>query len=219
MESREGDFGHVIATYREVAAHFGLKGPDQGRTKVKRAGWPTEPQNHPADPIRVRVPREAWDGASQARERAGVIFRREKVSQAERPAPSQHIQGPPSLPPELPALIKQLEGAHATLRERLERADAEAKAERDRAVVAEQALAETRERAARLEGELDGLKLGTEHLHDRLSQAERVKEEAQRQALENKAAAETERRAREEAEAALARLRGRRLWARLRNRP
>jgi regulator of replication initiation timing len=78
---------------------------------------------------------------------------------------------------------------------------------------------ETRERAARLEGELDGLKLGTEHLHDRLSQAERAKEEVQRQALEGRAAAEAEKRKREEAEAALARLQGRGLWRRIRNRP
>jgi hypothetical protein len=219
MENREGDLTHVIATYREVAAHFGLKGPDQGRTKVKRAGWLTEPQNHPADPIRVRVPREAWDGASQARERTGVSFRREKASQAERSPPSQNATDPLSFPPELPALIKQLEGAHATLRERLERADAEAKAAHDLAEQRATELAAVRELLARREGELDGLKLGTEHLHDRLTQAERVREEAQRQALEGKAAADAERRAREAAEAALAQLRGRGLWRRIRNRP
>jgi hypothetical protein len=219
MESREGDAGHVIATYREVASHFGLKGPDQGRTKVKRAGWPTEPQNHPADPIRVRVPREAWDGASQARQQNGTVLRRETVSRAERSPPAQQAIEPPSLPPELPALINQLEGAHATLRERLERADAEAKAAHDLAEQLALELAAARELVARREGELDGLKLGTEHLHDRLSQAERAKEEAQRQALEGKAAVEAEKRAREEAEAALARLQGRGLWRRIRNRP
>jgi hypothetical protein len=58
---------HVVATYREIAAHFGLRGADQGRTKAKRAGWSAEPRNHPADPVRVRVPRAAWEGASSSR--------------------------------------------------------------------------------------------------------------------------------------------------------
>ena len=69
MDAGEGEPIHVVATYREIASHFGLKGPDQGRTKAKRAGWPTEPQNHPADPVRVRVPAEVWEGALAARER------------------------------------------------------------------------------------------------------------------------------------------------------
>jgi len=46
----------VISTYREIAEHFGLANPEKGRQKAKRAGWPNEPQNHPADPVRVRVP-------------------------------------------------------------------------------------------------------------------------------------------------------------------
>ena len=49
----------VVATYREIADHYGLKGPDQGRVKAKRAGWPAEPQNHPADPIRAGRPNRA----------------------------------------------------------------------------------------------------------------------------------------------------------------
>ena len=52
---------HVVATYREIAAHFALKGVAQARVKVKRAKWPAEPQNHPADPLRIRVPRDAWN--------------------------------------------------------------------------------------------------------------------------------------------------------------
>ena len=69
--------------------------------------------------------------------------------------------------------------------------------------------AEARERVARLEGELDGLKLGTEHMQDQLTQATRQWDEALSLSLERKAAADAERPAREEAEAALVRLRGR----------
>lgn len=68
MSKAEGGF-HIVATYREIAEHFGLKGPDQGRIKARRAGWAAEPRNHPADPVRVRVPHEVWTGAVQARER------------------------------------------------------------------------------------------------------------------------------------------------------
>jgi hypothetical protein len=53
-----GDF--IVATYREIAAHFSLGGPNAARTKVKRAGWSAEPSNHPADPLHIRVPRDAW---------------------------------------------------------------------------------------------------------------------------------------------------------------
>jgi hypothetical protein len=60
MDAAEAE--HVVATYREIAAHFGLKGPVQARVKAKRAGWKAEPQNHPADPLRIRVPRDAWNG-------------------------------------------------------------------------------------------------------------------------------------------------------------
>lgn len=52
----------VLATYRQIAEHFQLlSGPDAGRKKATRAGWPVEPQNHPLDPVHVRVPREVWD--------------------------------------------------------------------------------------------------------------------------------------------------------------
>jgi hypothetical protein len=56
----------ILATYREIAARFGLGGPNAARTKVKRASWPAEPSNHPADPLRIRVPRDAWYQAVEA---------------------------------------------------------------------------------------------------------------------------------------------------------
>src|SRR3954447_17665266 len=75
MDAGERVPSHIVATYRQIAEHFGLKGPDQGRTKAKRANWPTELQNHPADPVRVRVPAAVWEGALDGRERglSGVL--------------------------------------------------------------------------------------------------------------------------------------------------
>jgi hypothetical protein len=57
--------GFVLATYREIAAHFHLSGPNAARTKAKRASWKAEPTNHPADPLRIRVPRDAWSQAAE----------------------------------------------------------------------------------------------------------------------------------------------------------
>ena len=50
-----------IATYREIAAHWGLAGVDVARVKATRARWRQLPRNHPADPVRVAIPRAAWD--------------------------------------------------------------------------------------------------------------------------------------------------------------
>jgi hypothetical protein len=72
MDRAEAGGGSVVATYREIAEHFGYRGkhPDNvARMKAKRAGWPAEPQNHPLEPVRVRVPREVWEGAIKVRER------------------------------------------------------------------------------------------------------------------------------------------------------
>src|SRR5918998_1782043 len=55
--------GEQIATYREIAAHWGLAGVDVARVKAKRAGWRQLPRNHPADPVRVAIPRAIWDVA------------------------------------------------------------------------------------------------------------------------------------------------------------
>jgi hypothetical protein len=61
--------GHVLATYREIAERFRLGGPNAARTKVKRAGWTWDPPNHPADPLRIRVPKAAWDQAAEIPDR------------------------------------------------------------------------------------------------------------------------------------------------------
>ncbi len=94
---------HVTATYREIAVRFGLGGPNAARTKVKHAGWAIEPAKHPAHPVRVRVPREAWsqtsdiprqknhtetgtsdrDGASQKESLKSLERERQRADQAE----------------------------------------------------------------------------------------------------------------------------------------
>ncbi len=139
--------GAVVATYREIADHFGLVNPEKGRQKAKRAGWPAEPQNHPADPVRVRVPQDAWEGASLSRERAARARGRGR--------PLKPEGEPPHDAPEPPSLIKELEGEAATLRSALDR-------ERERADRAEREREEARIRAAAAEGEAKGLRLALE---------------------------------------------------------
>src|SRR6476661_2925784 len=63
MDDETPDF--VLATYKEIAARFGLGAPSAARVKAKRAGWITELPNHPADPRRIRVSREAWEKAAE----------------------------------------------------------------------------------------------------------------------------------------------------------
>jgi hypothetical protein len=94
---------YVLATYREIALRFSLGGPHAARTKAKRAGWSAEPPNHPADPLRIRVPREVWD-------QAGI----------KTPPLAGRHEGADT------RSLKALETALATLREALAAADARA---------------------------------------------------------------------------------------------
>jgi hypothetical protein len=153
--------GAIVATYREIADHFGLSSPEKGRQKAKRAGWLNEPQNHPADPVRVRVPQEAWEEASRSRARAA----RFRAQGRERGAPLIHEdegpQGgsePPSKPDEPPPLLKQLEAVHATLREQLDRAEERAKRAEDRATRLEAEREVARAQAAAAEDEARALR-------------------------------------------------------------
>jgi hypothetical protein len=161
-EFRERDSSEIVATYREIAKHFGLKGPDQGRTKAKRAGWPAEPQNHPADPLRIRVPREAWEGAARARER-GLSLRSERRAAREAPSPARVGEAyaayePRALTSEITALISQLTAAHSILREGIARAEAAAAEARALADQRAGKLAEAREQLGRTEGEVLALR-------------------------------------------------------------
>lgn len=135
VANERGSGGGVLATYREIAERFGLQsGPDAGRMKAKRSGWPPEPGNHPLDPVRVRVPREAWDAAASSRSgrnRAGDSSEQEGANKADL----------------VRAMLARIEGRQAeALRE------AQALAERRGAEVAE-----LREKLARQEAIVEGL--------------------------------------------------------------
>lgn len=154
-----GDF--ILATYREIALRFGLGGPNAARTKVKRAGWVSEPTNHPADPLRIRVPREAWDQAVETpprtrRDRPHLVGGRE--------APSQDRDT---------RYIKALEGHIATLREQLER-------ERGRTDQAEQ-------ERARLVVEIDGFRAEAARLRTEAEVAQVARQKAEEQLAEAEA--------------------------------
>jgi hypothetical protein len=134
-----GDF--ILATYREIAAHFSLGGPNAARTKVKRAGWSAEPSNHPADPLHIRVPRDTWYQAADTShprraERPHITENGETSQQFDTPdlkrshlASSEEVPSQPDTPH-----ITALEGHIASLQ-------ADLAAERARADRAEQARA------------------------------------------------------------------------------
>jgi len=142
-----GDF--VLATYREIALRFGLGGPNAARTKVKRAAWGSEPSNHPADPLRIRVPRETWD-------QAGETLHREPRERAhperDRDATSQKYDT---------SHIKALQAHIATLRAQL--AEAEQRLARE-AARADQAEARADQATADLRAERDSARRLTEDL-------------------------------------------------------
>jgi hypothetical protein len=123
MDARD-ETGHVIATYREIAVHFRLKGPVQARVKAKRAGWPSEAQNHPGDPLRIRVPQGAWNQGSHR-----------SVESATRPP--RNLRNPPSPTPdiknEIGDIIRGFETALETLRKQQIALEGQLKREQERA--------------------------------------------------------------------------------------
>lgn len=167
MGSEGGSGEVVIATYREIAQHFGLtSGPDAGRLKARRAGWLTEPGNHPRDPVRVRVPREAWNAANP-------------VHREPEPHPD-----PPSQPPSEPPLFGRLTALLARLEER------EAEALREARALAErrgEELAELRERVGRAEAERDRADQRAAAAEAERDKAQAERAEAQRKTEETQA--------------------------------
>ena len=124
-----------IATYREIAAHWGLAGVDVARVKAKRARWRQLPRNHPADPVRVAIPRAAWDiavmnggGASGLR---GEVTTPSSKSDA-RP-PSGKFSSRDKEVARALAILHELRDQVRVAQERAARAEAAAAAERVRA--------------------------------------------------------------------------------------
>jgi hypothetical protein len=125
-----------IATYREIAAHWGLAGVDVARVKAKRAGWRQLPRNHPADPVRVAIPRAAWDIAVTNGGGASPFHR-----EGDAIPPSRSGARPPSGKPSRHdkevaralATVQELREQVRVAQERAARAEAVAAAERVRA--------------------------------------------------------------------------------------
>ena len=132
-----GEF--VLATYREIALRFGLSSPNAARTKARRAGWIPEPANHPADALRIQVPRAVWDQADETPHPTSL----------ER-APARSQEGASQRPDT--AFVRVLEEHISTLREQLAEAERRIAREAARADRAE-ARAEQTEAALRKEHE------------------------------------------------------------------
>jgi hypothetical protein len=70
----------VLATYREIAARFALGSNTAARVKAKRqiarGRWSAAPANHPADPIRIKIPREDWEQGADLAEMTPRAARR-----------------------------------------------------------------------------------------------------------------------------------------------
>ena len=165
--------GFILATYREIAAHFALSGPNAARTKAKRAGWSAAPTNHPADPLHIRVPRDAWYQAAESphpkrTERPHAISRDARSPRPDTP----HIR---ALETAVSSLTERAETAEKRAYRAENRADrAEARADRaeqaievernraqaanSRADRAEQAIADEQNRADRAEQGRDALR-------------------------------------------------------------
>jgi hypothetical protein len=215
--------GFVIATYREIAARFGLGSVGAARNRAKRTRWEHEPANHPLDQVRVRVPLTAWERVPPERSRSPSGERPLSHPRSE----GHEVDNPLPVARPRSETIKTLADAVVTLREQLEeerRRVAQVQAERDQA---RQTLSAAQ---AQWESRLDGLTADMvaerrAHLTDREKlQAElRAAREAREAGLEAMAAdlteiwkvANKEAEARARAELELKWLRSRPWWRRL----
>ena len=151
--------GEQIATYREIAAHWGLAGVDVARVKAKRAGWRSLPRNHPADPVRVAIPRATWDTATPALDRGARSSSSAARADSARPPGGADATLPgvnDARPPggRKSSRDEEIARALATLRElwtRVHRAETAAAAERARAARAEAEAIGLREELVRAE--------------------------------------------------------------------
>jgi chromosome segregation ATPase len=143
---------HVLATYREIASRFGLGGPNAARTKVKRAGWKAEPSNHPADPLRVRVPRDAWDQAAETQNR----MPRERRNLEPRQPPYQKNHDTRN--------INALEMALNVAREQLKREQIKTLELEQELETARETIVELREERVGAQARVEALNVQVEHL-------------------------------------------------------
>jgi hypothetical protein len=177
-----GDF--ILATYREIAFRFQLGGPNAARTKVKRAGWVSEPPNHPADPLRIKVPRDAWDQAVEIPTR--INRERSRPGIRDTPSPSREIGHIKAFESHL-AILREEQSEHvaareahiATLREQLTAAEARAIRAEERA---DQAIADLRGERTVTEAQHVQLReaaVQVDHLRQAAKTMERILREAE----------------------------------------
>lgn len=147
--------GMVVVTYNDIRIRYRLGGLAQARVKAKRAQWQLLPRNNPAALAHILIPRDEWDRAGKA-----------KLSEAGYPVSNTQESH----------TLKALGAAIAALKEAQEQATIqgiEVQRERDEALA----------RANRAEGEVDGLKTASEHLHEVAAQARRDATTAQERAV------------------------------------
>lgn len=180
-------------TYEEAGRVLGIDSDSVAR-RARRSKWPRQPGND--GKTRVAIPPDAL---------AESALPPGDLSAPDGRADNASNRGPDIRPD------NALADAVAVFRE----VEARLRAERDaaRAEAAEQCS-----RAARIEGELDGMKTAAEHLHEVAAQARREERAAQDRAAEALRRAEEADRKAIEARQEIARLRARGLLARLRNR-
>jgi hypothetical protein len=186
-------------TYQQAGDALGMSA-EAVRQRARRLGWRTQPGNEGR--TLVLLP----DGtAVRPRTRPAVQTPEQ---------PGQMVAQPAGQTGNANGLAELLREQLERERERADKAEEQAAAERARAerAEAEAEAAEQRSRADLATGEVDGLKLGLEHMQEVLAQA-------RREAAEIGAKGEQAARAAKDANERLARLHSRGVWARLRNRP
>jgi len=149
MSGAEGG-GFILATYREIAEHFKLSGPDAGRTKAKQRHWEIEPGNHPLEIKRVRIPRSEWD-------HTGLKTRRRPMGDA---LERNHGGAPEGSfkETEIPYILSVLDDALATLKKGLEREGLRADQAEARAQAAEARATHAEIRVESATAEMDKLR-------------------------------------------------------------
>ena len=134
---------------------------DVARVKAKRAHWRQLPRNHPADPVRVAIPRAAWDIAVVNGGGASAFHR-----EADATSPSKSGARPPS--GKFSRRDKEVARALATLHELRE----QVRVAQERAARAEAAAAAERVRAQDATTEAAAARVEAETLRAALIEAE-----------------------------------------------
>jgi hypothetical protein len=180
-ESRD----HVLATYRQIADRFRLSSSNVARTKVKRAGWTWEPPNHPADPLRIRVPKEAWEQAAESSRHKSHHRPPDRRDSKPRNPPSHghDIRDINSFEMALKALQEQLErerGRAYASETRVRQLTAELDSARDRLTELREARAAADARTEAAEARVDDLMAQVQRLAEAQARADLLQIEADR---------------------------------------